>query len=831
MPSRRAPAAAPEGEVGRIVDIDVGEEMRTSFLEYAYSVIYARALPDARDGLKPVQRRILYQMSQLGLRPDRGHVKSARVVGEVMGRLHPHGDSAIYDALVRMAQPFVMRLPLIDGHGNFGSPDDGPAAMRYTECRLAPAAMLMTESLDEQVVDMVANYDGREQEPIVLPAAYPCLLVNGASGIAVGMATTMAPHNLGEVIAAARLRLSQPRCELAQVMAVLPGPDLPTGGIISGQAGVIDAYAHGRGTFRIRARIHVEQVTARRAALVVTEMPFNVGPERVIARIRDLVTARTVTFVSDLTDLTDMAQGTRLVIGLKSGTDPEVALATLYRLTALEESFSINAVAIVDGQPRTLGLLELLDVYLDHRLTITRRRTQHRLERASARRHLLTGLLRAIIDIDEVIALVRTSDTTAIARDRLMAALGLTIEQVEYILEMPLRRLTRFSRIELETEAADLDERIAGLSAILADEDRLRGLVSDELAAVAAAHPTPRRTVLVEQEVGALAPPPTERPGGTGEPLTGVWTVCLAASGQLARARCEGATAGSRDGPATPVADDPTRPSGGDLPPDALIGVVRVPASAAVLLCSDQGEVLPLQLAAIPVDSPGRARAGHPAAQLVGLPPGAAPVGLLPDSGDGEAVLVTAHGMVKRVRLADRPTGGGRWTLLPLDAGDRVVAVHAVPAVAGGLDVDLVCVSRHGAAIRLAGGLRPLGRSARPIAGMRLAAGDAVIAAGLLSEGVIVTVAALAGALPGADAGSVKVTPLADLPRRGRGTGGVRLMRLRRGEDGLCTAVAAAHPVALSGHGEVIALPPPTPRGGSGATTSAPIAVLGFAAP
>ena len=372
--ARRTQAPPPEDFVERIVDIDVSEEMQGSFLEYAYSVIYSRALPDARDGLKPVHRRILYQMADMGLRPDRGHVKSARVVGEVMGKLHPHGDGAIYDALVRMAQPFAMRVPLVDGHGNFGSLDDGPAAMRYTECRLDAAALLMTTSLDEDTVDFGANYDGQLTEPSVLPAAFPNLLVNGSSGIAVGMATNMAPHNLGEVIAAARHMIKHPGAGLDDLMRFVPGPDLPTGGKIVGLDGIRDAYDTGRGTFRIRAATRIDHITARRRGIVVTELPYGVGPEKVIEKVAELVKSKRLAGISNVTDLSDGRHGLRLVIEVKSGFVPEAVLEQLYKLTPMEDSFGINNVALVDGQPRTLGLVELLRVYVDHRLDIVRRR-------------------------------------------------------------------------------------------------------------------------------------------------------------------------------------------------------------------------------------------------------------------------------------------------------------------------------------------------------------------------------------------------------------------------------------------------------------------------
>ncbi|HET8779259.1 MAG TPA: DNA topoisomerase IV subunit A, partial [Agromyces sp.] len=489
---------ADEPIVERIEDVDVATEMQGSFLEYAYSVIYSRALPDARDGLKPVQRRILYQMTEMGLRPDRGHVKSARVVGEVMGKLHPHGDTAIYDALVRMAQAFTLRVPLIDGHGNFGSLDDGPAAPRYTEARLASPALAMTDGLDEDVVDFVPNYDNQLTQPDVLPAAYPNLLVNGASGIAVGMATNMVPHNLIEVVGAARHLIANPDATLDELMEFVPGPDLPTGGTIVGLSGIKDAYATGRGSFKTRAKVSVESITARKTGLVVTELPYLVGPEKVIEKIKDGVNAKKISGISDITDLTDRTHGLRLVIGIKTGFSPDAVLEQLYRLTPLEDSFNINNVALVDGGPQTLGLRELLQVYVAHRISVVTRRSQYRLARRKERLHLVDGLLIAILDIDEVIQVIRSSDDTAAARARLMEVFDLSQVQAEYILELQLRRLTKFSRIELEAERDRLRAEIEELETLLASRHRIEALVSDELAEIAERFGTPRRTLLTD---------------------------------------------------------------------------------------------------------------------------------------------------------------------------------------------------------------------------------------------------------------------------------------------------------------------------------------------
>ncbi|NDH65363.1 MAG: DNA topoisomerase IV subunit A, partial [Microbacteriaceae bacterium] len=519
----------------RIVDIDLTDEMQDSFLEYSYSVIYARALPDARDGLKPVHRRIIYQMGEMGLRPDRGHVKSARVSGEVMGKLHPHGDGAIYDAMVRMAQPFTLRVPLIDGHGNFGSLDDGPAAARYTETRLSQAALLMNEGLDEDVVDFKPNYDAQLTEPEVLPAAFPNLLVNGSSGIAVGMATNMPPHNLREVVAAAVFLLENPDATTSDLMRFVPGPDLPAGGIIVGLEGIREAYETGRGIFKTRARVNIESVGPRKMGIVVTELPFLVGPEKVIEKIKDGVNNKKLVGISDVTDLTDRTNGLRLVIELKTGFDPQVVLDLLYRYTPMEDSFGINNVTLVNGRPNTLGLLDLLGVYLAHRITVTRRRSSNRLGKREARLHLVEGLLIAIVGIDEVIQVIRSSDEVDEARAKLMSVFDLTEIQAEYILELRLRRLTKFSKIELGAEKERLQAEIQQLRDILANEGMLRGLVSTELQAIAEQYGDARRTTLLNEGEVARPTSNAKTPISSAELADTDAVVGLTASGLLAR--------------------------------------------------------------------------------------------------------------------------------------------------------------------------------------------------------------------------------------------------------------------------------------------------------
>ncbi len=794
--------------IDRIIDVDVDSEMRSSFLEYAYSVIYSRALPDARDGLKPVQRRIVFQMHQMGLRPDRGHVKSARVVGEVMGRLHPHGDSAIYDALVRMAQPFTLRLPLVDGHGNFGSPDDGPAAMRYTECRLAPSALAMAESLDEDVVDFVPNYDGRELEPTVLPAGFPALLVNGAAGIAVGMATSMAPHNLGEVVSAARHLVLNPDATLEELIRFVPGPDLPGGGTILGLTGVREAYATGRGSFRVRATARIEQVSPRRRGIVVTELPPGVGPERVIERIKDLVTSKKVQGISDLLDLTDGEHGLRLVIELAPSVNPEAMLEQLYKLTPLEDAFTINAVALVDGEPRTLGLRELLEVFVDHRREVVRRRSEHRRTRAQERLHLVDGLLVAILDIDEVIQLIRGSDDTAAARERLMTVFDLSHEQASYILEMPLRRLTKFSRIELEAEQDDLRRRIDELSAILDDEARLRAVVADELLAVAEEHATPRRTILLEEAAASVPATPASL-----EIADSPCRVLLSGTGLIAR------TAGSE------IATDGPRAAH-----DVIVAATVATGRGEVAVLTSHGRALRLPVVEMPILPPS----AH--APALG---GGAPLGALLDLDDGERVvglaevseppavvaLGTRQGVVKRVAVQGPPTKR-EWDLIALDDQDAVVgAQECAPGD------DIVLITSDAQALRFpADAVRPQGRAAGGMAGIRLADGAEVIAcctvAGDDPGTVIVTVAGSRSALPGTSALTAKVTSLSDIPRKGRGTAGVRAHRFLRFEDALVIGWAGVGPVrACAASGGPLDLPPgPDRRDASGTPLAGPVA-------
>ena len=806
MARRSAPQETDEPFEERIVEIDVTEEMSNSYLEYSYSVIYSRALPDARDGLKPVQRRMLFQMGEMGLRPDRGFVKSARVVGEVMGRLHPHGDASIYDTLVRMAQPFSMRLPLVDGHGNFGSlgNDDPPAAMRYTEARLSPPALLMTADIDEDTVDFGPNYDGQETEPEVLPAAYPNLLVNGASGIAVGMATNMPPHNLGEVVAAARHLIKKPEATLDELIRLVPGPDLPTGGRIVGLDGVRDAYESGRGVFRMRATVHVETLPNRRKGIVVTELPFNIGPEKVIAKVKELVQSKKILGISDLKDLTDRTNGLRIVIEVKNGFNPEAILEQLYKLTPLEESFGINNVALVDGQPLTLGLKELLEVYLDHRFEVVRRRSEYRRTKRRDRMHLVDGLLIALLNIDAVIQTIRTSENAANARERLMAQFELTEIQANYILDTPLRRLTRFDRLELETEKEKLAREIAELTAILESDALLRKTVSDELAKVAKDFDTPRRTTLLEAgEAPVTAAVPLEVEDAP-------CRVLLSSTGLLARVA--GGSNGTSDAAGAADASDAVA-AGPRAKHDAIVSTVAATLRGDLGVMTSAGRLVRvsvIDLPSLPVTAgPSNLAGGVQISEFVDLAADEKVLCLstLNPQSPGIA-LGTAQGVVKRV-VPDYPANKDEFEMIALKEGDRVVGAAELRT---GRE-DLVFLTTDAQLLKFsADQVRPQGRPAGGMAGIKLSDGASVLAFAAVDpehDGVVITVAGSSSALPGTSAGAAKLTPYQLYPSKGRATGGVRCQRFLRGEDQLIFAWAGAAPArAADEAGNPVDLPP-----------------------
>lgn len=722
----------------RILDVDVAEEMRQSFLEYSYSVIYSRALPDVRDGLKPVQRRIVYQMGEMGLRPDRGHVKSARVTGEVMGKLHPHGDGAIYDALVRMAQPFSLRLPLIDGHGNFGSLDDGPAAARYTEVRLTNAAMALNESLDEDTVDFIPNYDAQLTEPEVLPAALPNLLVNGASGIAVGMATNMPPHNLGEVIDALQLLLQKPKSTLEQIMELIPGPDLPSGGVILLGDGINDAYQSGRGSFKMRAKIAIESVAPRKNGLVITELPLSVGPERVIEKIRDAVNSKKLQGISNVVDLTDRENGLKLVIELKSGVDPESVIDTLYRLTPLEENFGINNVALVKGRPQQLGLMDLLKLYLEHRLEVTTRRSKNRLEKRQARLHLIEGLQLAVLNIDEVIEVIRASDTADEAKKRMIKVFDLSDLQAEYILELKLRRLTKLSILELEAEADQLRKEIEELKSILSDDKVLRKTISKELSEMQKIHATPRRTELVDVSGIELVRKPASVKEIEDEPTV----VTLSPTGLIGRS---------------------------DQAKDGICLVTSLRSDVGLIL--EDGKAIQIHVSDLPAGKPISAAKFAGTKQKV--------LGVINWSTETTIAIGTTNGVVKRIAgpLPDKH----EVSLIALKDKDKLVgACEADDKATVGFITSVGNVL-----LFAADAVRPQGLPAAGMAGVSLGDGHAIYFGKAIDSGHLVTAANSSQSLGKTDAGSVKITPMKAYPKQGRASKGVRCHKFLKNEDQL----------------------------------------------
>lgn len=750
----------------KILDIDLTTEMQDSFLEYSYSVIYARALPDARDGLKPVHRRIIYQMGEMGLRPDRGHVKSARVTGEVMGKLHPHGDGAIYDALVRMAQPFTLRVPLIDGHGNFGSLDDGPAAARYTEARLSIASVLMNDGLDEDVVDFKPNYDAQLTEPEVLPAAFPNLLVNGSSGIAVGMATNMPPHNLREVVAAARHLLANPDSTTKQLMKFVPGPDLPNGGIIMGLDGVKEAYETGKGTFKTRARVSVESVSARKLGLVVTELPYLVGPEKVIEKIKDGVNAKKLQGIADVTDLTDRSNGLKLVIELKTGFDPQVVLDLLYRFTPMEDSFGINNVALVEGRPATLGLKEMLSVYLAHRIDVTKRRTANRLGKREARLHLIEGLLIAVLNIDEVIQVIRTSDEVEEARTKLRQVFDLSELQAEYILELRLRRLTKFSQIELESEKSQMVSEIAELKRILASKEALNEVVSNELSEVAGKYGDSRRTTLIS-EFEEIRPVAISKIAGM--------DAQLADSPSIVRVTTSGIISRIDSDELTIVVGSKRKRH------DAVANRIKTTTRSDIGFVTSFGRVVRVHAADIPaVADPTDLASGARAADFLALAKKERLLHAFELGETAELAVGTKLGIVKRI-APDWPAKND-FEIISLKAGDELVgACNATDTQ------EFIFVTNDAQLLRFkVDSVRPQGRGASGVAGINLAKeAHAIYFNAVDSDSVVITAANNSSALAGTDSGSAKLSELAEFPAKGRATGGVRAHKFIRNEDQL----------------------------------------------
>ncbi|MCY3635394.1 MAG: DNA topoisomerase 4 subunit A [bacterium] len=727
-----------------IVPVPVVEEMSESFLAYSLSVITSRAIPDVRDGLKPVQRRILYSMLNMGIRPDGPHRKSARVVGDTMGKYHPHGDAAIYDALVRLAQDFSRPITLVDPHGNYGTLDDPPAAPRYTECRLADAAMEMLAEIDEDTVDHRSTYDGESAEPECLPGRLPNLLINGTTGIAVGMATNMAPHNLREVAEAIRLVMTKrrPKPTVDQLLKALSGPDFPTGGMVidSEEGGLRQIYEFGRGSIRIRAKMKKDRLTRSRWGIEVTELPYMVGPEKVVKRINDLIVDGKLPGIHDARNLSDRHHGLRILIECEPHVEPEKLYYDLFRLTPLEETFAVNNVVLVNGVPTTVGLYELCRHYIDHRLDVVVRRTRYRLGRARDRLHILEGLVVALDNIDQVVAIIRGSDDAAEARQRLQDALDLTEVQAAHILDMQLRRLTALEKQKIIDERDELIALIDELEKLLGSEQRQRTVVLKELDELVERFGQDRRTEIVShQDAPVYEATPVEELTPT---VDGPCVVTLSTTGIVGRA-----SAGGR-----------RRSQFGRH--DVLTASVEADLSDKVLAVTSGGRIIASTVAALPEVS-GRSR-GASASEVFGTIRSETVLTLVLPGSDPLA-LVTAGGTVKRVDLTEADKGRAAKQVIKLKPNDKVVAAFCAPDAA-----EIVLVSLHGRALRAPiQSISVQGRGASGVRGMKLKNGDRIIAAaGVVGDEAVIMVN---------EGGSVDITPVTDIPATARDGVGTQL--------------------------------------------------------
>jgi DNA gyrase subunit A len=730
--------------------VELQEEMERSFLEYAMSVIMSRALPDVRDGLKPVHRRIIWDMEEQGFRPDRPFVKSARVSGDTMAKYHPHGDGAIYDALVRMAQPFSLRHPLIDFHGNYGSPDFGPAASRYTECRLHPLAMRLLADIDENTVDFVPNYSGEFEEPSVLPARFPNLLVNGSQGIAVGMATNIPPHNLGEVIDATIHLIDHPEATSDDLMAFVKGPDFPTGGFILGRAGIMDAYRTGRGSVKMRAKASIEE-GRRGYQIVVTEMPYQVSVSSVASRIVELGDAGELDGIADVNDNSSGGK-TSLVIPLKRDANANVVLNNLFKQTQLQTSFGVNMVALVDGVPRTLNLVQALRGYVDHQVEVITRRTQFRLDKARRRAHILEGRLKALNVIDAIIALIRGSDDAAAAKSALMATpFEFSELQAVDILDMQLRQLTRLSRIDLEKEIDDVRTTIAELESILADDARLRTVIKDELLAIREAFATPRVCQLTH-DTGEMSV----------EDLVDdkELVVVMTAAGYVKTVEAGAFKTQGRGGRGV---------SGAKLKSEDLVShVIFTTAHAYLLFFSNKGKVYRLRAHEIPERE--RTAKGMPIVNLLPLQPDESIRAIIDTrtfAGERYLFFGTRLGQVKKTEFTEYDSGRRDGLIaVNLRPGDELVRVIETT---GGDDIFMV--TRKGMTIRFSEDeVRPMGRAAAGVRGMRLRPDDEVVSCDVARDDVAILMLT--------ESGYGKRTQLDRFNRQGRGGQGVIGIRL-----------------------------------------------------
>ncbi len=730
----------------QIQPVPLQDEMERSFLDYSMSVIMSRALPDVRDGLKPVHRRIIWDMEQQGFRPDRPFVKCARVTGDTMARYHPHGDGAIYDALVRMAQPFSLRHPLIDFHGNYGSPDFGPAAARYTEARLHSLAMRLLDGIDENTVDMIPNYDGTSEEPQVLPARFPNLLVNGSQGIAVGMATSIPPHNLGEVIDATMHLIDNPQATPDDLMNFVKGPDFPSGGNILGRAGIMDAYRTGRGSVKTRAKAVIEENRQGRMEIQVTELPYQTSCSSIAARIVELVDSGQLDGIADVNDASAGGK-TSLVILLKRDANANVVLNNLFKLTSLQSSFPVNMVALVDGVPRTINLADALNGYVRHQLEVVTRRTQFRLDKARDRGHILEGRLKALNVIDKIIKLIRESEDPAAAKTALMAApYEFSERQAVDILDMQLRQLTRLSRIDLEKELADVQSRIAEYESILASDAKLRTVIKDELIDVRATFATDRVCHIINDS-GEMALEDLVDDKELVIVMTNAQYVKAVPAAQF-RAQARGGRG----------------VKGATLKEDDLVRrVIFTTSHAYLLFFSNRGRVYKLRAADIPERE--RSAKGIPIVNLLPMQPGEIVQAIIDTRefpGERFLFFVTKSGQVKKTAF-DAYNSSRRDGLIALGLKDDDELVRVIETSG---DDDIFIASRSGQVIRFSENeVRPMGRTAAGVRGMRMKAGDEVVSAdpGRGDDALLIVT----------DAGYAKRTQIVHFPRKGRGTQGV----------------------------------------------------------
>jgi DNA gyrase subunit A len=783
----------PEGAVrlrGRIEPVGIEVEMQRSYLDYAMSVIVGRALPDVRDGLKPVHRKILYAMYDSGYRPDRGYVKCSRVVGDVMGQYHPHGDASIYDALVRMAQPWSLRYPLVDGNGNFGSPgNDPPAAMRYTESKLDPLAMEMLRDIDEDTVDFVPNYDGRAQEPTILPSRIPNLLVNGSSGIAVGMATSIPPHNLREVAAAVQWCLDHPEVDeattLDELIKIVKGPDFPTAGLIVGTTPIEDAYRTGRGSIRMRAVVDVDEDSRGRTTLIVTELPYQVNPDNLAERIAELVKEGKLAGIADIRDESSGRTGLRLVLVLKRDAVAKVVLNNLYKHTQLQETFGANMLALVDGVPRTLNLAQFVRYYVTHQIEVIVRRTRYRLRKAEERAHILRGLVKALDALDDVIALIRRSPTVDQARTGLIELLAIDEVQATAILDMQLRRLAALERQKIIDELAKIEIEIAELMDILAKPERQRQIVSDELAAIVEKWGDERRTKIVpfDGEVSMEDLIAREE-----------MVVTITRTGYAKRTKTDLYRSQRRGGKGV---------SGANLRQDDIVSHFFVCSTHDwILFFTNKGRVYRAKAYELPEAS--RTARGQHVANLLAFQPDEKIAQVIEISNYQVApylVLATKNGLVKKTRLDEfdsNRTGG--IIAINLREDDELVSAALVAA-----EEDLLLVSTKAQAIRFNANddaLRPMGRATSGVIGMRFTDGDELLAMEVVREGMDVLVAT--------DGGFAKRTPIEEYPVQGRGGKGVLTAKITSRRGGLVGAVVISPDdelFAITSNGGVIRTP------------------------